>query len=152
MDSPGAPGIGVDSDPPNNGRGMFHLASTGWQSATFGNIMITSYVSDTPVGMEDEHSSGLPLTFDLKQNYPNPFNPSTVISYQIPGNEFVTLEVYNMLGQKVKTLINQNQEAGYYSVEWDGRNNFGNPVSSGIYLYRIKAGNFISVHKMTLLR
>ena len=152
MDSPGAPGIGVDSDPPNNGRGMFHLASTGWQSATFGNIMITSYVSDTPVGMEDEHSSGLPLTFDLKQNYPNPFNPSTIISYQIPGNEFVTLEVYNMLGQKVKTLINQNQEAGYYSVEWDGRNNFGNPVSSGIYLYRIKAGNFISVHKMTLLR
>jgi flagellar hook assembly protein FlgD len=57
-----------------------------------------------------------------------------------------------MLGQKVKTLINQNQEAGYYSVEWDGRNDFGNPVSSGIYLYRIKAGNFISVHKMTLLR
>jgi len=57
-----------------------------------------------------------------------------------------------MLGQKVKTLINQNQVAGYYSVEWDGRNNFGNPVSSGIYLYRIKAGNFISVHKMTLLR
>jgi flagellar hook assembly protein FlgD len=62
------------------------------------------------------------------------------------------MKVYNMLGQKVKTLINQNQEAGYYSVEWDGRNNFGNPVSSGIYLYRIKAGNFISVHKMTLLR
>ncbi|MDO8549631.1 MAG: FlgD immunoglobulin-like domain containing protein, partial [Ignavibacteria bacterium] len=151
-ETPGAPGIGVDVEPPIDNRSMQYLSSTGWQSINFGDIMITAYISDITVGVEEPASEELPLTFDLKQNYPNPFNPSTVISYQLPKSEVVSLEIYNALGQKVRTLVNQTQEAGYYNVEWDGKNNFGNPVSSGMYLYRIKAGNFVNVRKMILVR
>ncbi|RPI75848.1 MAG: T9SS C-terminal target domain-containing protein [Ignavibacteriales bacterium] len=93
-----------------------------------------------------------PKEFALYQNYPNPFNPSTIISYQLPKSETVSLEIYNELGEKVNTLVNGMQEAGYYTLEWNGNNNAGNPVSSGMYLYRIKAGNFVNVHKMILLR
>src|SRR5690554_1792912 len=152
MDSPGAPEIGVDANPPNNNRGMYYTQTLGWQLFNYGNIMITAYVSDTPVDVNEGSSQELPLTFDLKQNYPNPFNPTTVINYQIPSPEFVTLEIYNALGQQVRTLVNQMQPAGYYTVEWDGKNASGNNVSSGMYLYKIKAGNFVSVRKMMLVR
>jgi flagellar hook assembly protein FlgD len=94
----------------------------------------------------------IPREFSLKQNYPNPFNPTTIISYELPESETVSLEIFNHIGEKVKTLVNQTQEAGYYSVEWDGKNNLGNPVSSGMYIYRINSGNFVKVHKMMLLR
>jgi len=88
----------------------------------------------------------------MKQNYPNPFNPNTVITYQIPQNEMVTLEVFNVLGQRVRTLVNEIKDAGQYEITWDGKNNSGNQLSSGIYLYRINAGNFVKVMKMILLR
>ncbi|TVM01423.1 MAG: hypothetical protein CV087_10880 [Candidatus Brocadia sp. WS118] len=152
-ESPGAPGIGVDSNSPNAGRGFYYLASSGWQSATFGNLMVTAYVADTlVVGINDQGNGELPLTFDLQQNYPNPFNPSTAIRYQLASSEAVTLEIFNALGQKVRTLVNEKQEAGKYTIQWDGKNNAGNPAASGIYLYRIKAGDFIKVRKMLLLR
>src|SRR5690606_35668815 len=80
MDSPGAPEIGVDANPPNNNRGMYYTQTLGWQLFNYGNIMITAYVSDTPVDVNEGSSQELPLTFDLKQNYPNPFNPTTVIT------------------------------------------------------------------------
>ena len=114
--------------------------------------MITAYVSDMPVGVGNVTESEIPLTFELKQNYPNPFNPSTIISYQIPQSEMVTLEVYNALGQKVRTLVNENHEAGSYEIVWDAKNSSGNSLSSGVYLYRITAGNFIKTMKMILLR
>src|SRR5690606_6437901 len=110
------------------------------------------YVSDTPVDVNEGSSQELPLTLDLKQNYPNPFNRTTVLNYQIPSPELVTLEIYNALGQQVRPLVNQMQPAGYYTVEWDGKNASGNNVSSGMYLYKIKAGNFVSVRKMMLVR
>jgi len=93
-----------------------------------------------------------PLTFEMEQNYPNPFNPSTVITYQLPQVGMVTLEIYNAFGEKVRMLVNNMQEAGNYEVEWDGKNNSGNQLSSGIYLYRISAGNYVKVMKMVLLR
>jgi hypothetical protein len=120
-------------------------------SVTF-NIMITSYVSDQPVGVEGNDGGQLPLTFDLKQNYPNPFNPSTIISYQLPQTEMVTLEIYNALGEKVRTLINNIKEPGNYEVVWNGKNNSGTTLPSGMYLYRITAGNYVKVMKMMLLR
>jgi hypothetical protein len=150
--SPGAPGIGADTDPPIDNRSMYYLTSSGWTAISGVDIMVTAYVSDQPVGVEDNNEAQIPLTFDLKQNYPNPFNPSTIISYQIPQSELVTLEIYNALGEKVRTLVNQVQEIGYYQIEWDGKNNFGNQLSSGIYLYRITAGNYVKVMKMVLLR
>ena len=93
-----------------------------------------------------------PLVFVLEQNYPNPFNPSTLINYQIPQNADVNLEIYNALGQKVKSLVNEIQEPGNYEVVWNGKNDSGNTLPSGVYLYRITAGSYIKVMKMIFLR
>ncbi len=94
----------------------------------------------------------LPSTYQLKQNFPNPFNPRTEIGYDLPERSDVTLEVYNMLGQKIKVLVNEPQSAGYYQIIWDGRTDMGNPVGSGVYFYRIQANNFSKVRKMILVR
>ncbi len=150
--TPGAPGVGMDFTPPIDGRTFSYLTSTGWTSFATGDLMITAYVSDQPVNVEGENDNALPLTFELKQNYPNPFNPSTVISYQIPQNEMVNLEIYNTLGEKVRTLVNEIQNPSNYNISWDGKNSSGNQLSSGVYLYRLKAGNNVQVMKMVLLR
>ncbi len=94
----------------------------------------------------------IPTEFALFQNYPNPFNPTTEIRYSLPVNEKVELAIYNALGQKIKTLLNTRQEAGFHSIAWDGTNNRGKAVSSGIYLYRINAGMFSAIKKMILLK
>ncbi len=94
----------------------------------------------------------IPTEFDLQQNYPNPFNPETTIRYQLPEASDVTLTIYNLQGQLVRILVNENKEAGFYQVVWDAKNNTGNGVPSGIYLYRIQAGDFTNVKKLTLLR
>jgi hypothetical protein len=94
----------------------------------------------------------VPLTFMVQQNYPNPFNPETVIKYSIPENEKVEIVIYNSLGQKVKTLVSKNQEAGFYELVWNATNDYGNNVGSGIYFYRVKAGRYVAIKKMVLLR
>ncbi len=97
--------------------------------------------------------SQLPTSFALEQNYPNPFNPETSINYDLPKESVVTLQVYNVVGQKVRNLVfEQKQKAGRYSLQWDGRDDGGQPVSTGLYFYRIKAGDFVNSHKMTLLK
>ncbi len=92
------------------------------------------------------------LSYDLKQNYPNPFNPATTISYRVGNKGLVELTIYNMLGQKIRTLVNEVRNAGRYVVQWDGRNNNGQLVASGLYFYSLKAGDFIKTNKMVLLR
>ncbi|HPC35645.1 MAG TPA: NosD domain-containing protein [Candidatus Marinimicrobia bacterium] len=93
-----------------------------------------------------------PKEFCLHPNYPNPFNPVTTISYDLPKDVYVELTVYNMLGEKVTTLVKGNQPAGYYSVEWDGRNSQGRIVSSGMYFLRISAGSYCKTNKMVFVR
>ena len=88
----------------------------------------------------------------LNQNYPNPFNPETTISYQLPKNSEVELSIYNIKGQKVKTLVHEVLPAGEHAIIWDGRNSNGNRVSSGIYFYKLEAGDYQKVKKMILLR
>ena len=90
--------------------------------------------------------------YKLINNYPNPFNPVTTLRYDLPENVHVNITIYDMLGRKVKTLINQTQDAGYKSVIWDATNDYGKPVSAGIYLYQIQAGEFVNTKKMVLLK
>ncbi len=94
----------------------------------------------------------IPAKFVLEQNYPNPFNPTTQINFQLPEASVVHLTIYNTLGQEVRTLVNSNFEEGVHSVSWDATDNFGNRVTSGVYIYRIEAGNFMQHKKMVLLK
>lgn len=94
----------------------------------------------------------LPSEYSLGQNYPNPFNPRTAISFSLPQSERVKLEVFNLLGQRVRTLADGDKPAGVFSVEWDGRDEKGVPVASGIYLYRLEASKYREVKKMVFLK
>lgn len=96
--------------------------------------------------------SALPTKFALKQNAPNPFNPTTMVSYDLPKPTNVRLEIFNVLGQRVKTLVDGYQEAGSQSVMWDGTDRSGSSVASGIYFYRIQAGENSATMKMMMLK
>ena len=103
-----------------------------------------------------ESALELPKTFQLNQNYPNPFNAGTNISYGIPDtkaqNVHVTLNIYNVNGQLVRTLVNEEKTAGFYSVHWDGLDSQARAVTSGVYFYQIKAGDYLSIKKMGMLK
>ena len=90
--------------------------------------------------------------FKLSNAYPNPFNPITTLKYELPKDSFVDVTVYDLLGNVVNNLVNTNQSSGYKSVQWDATNNQGEPVSAGVYLYKIQAGNFSQTKKMILLK
>ena len=95
----------------------------------------------------------VPTNFELAQNFPNPFNPETVIRYALPQASTVTLEVYNLLGQKVRTLVDHApQPADFYLVSWDGRDERGEAIATGVYLYRLVAGQFVSTRKMVFMK
>ena len=98
---------------------------------------------------------GVPTQFELAQNYPNPFNPYTDIRYQIADSRsptHTTLKIFNILGQEVATLVDEVKEPGYYTVTWDGRDEKGDEVPSGIYFYRMRAGDFTAIKKMALIK
>lgn len=88
----------------------------------------------------------------LYQNYPNPFNPETTIEFKVPFYTLVQLEIFDLLGRKVNTLLNERMSPGRYRIRWDGRNNFGKPVASGMYIYRLQAGKKIILRKMLYMR
>jgi hypothetical protein len=97
-------------------------------------------------------SGALPTEFSLSQSYPNPFNPTCVIEYALPTDSKVNLTIYNILGRKVRVLVDDYETAGYRSVEWDGRDSQGQILASGIYFYRIVAENFVQTKKMVLIK
>ena len=94
----------------------------------------------------------IPSGFALFQNYPNPFNPVTHIAYDLPGDSRVELSIYNLLGQKIRTLVNRDMSGGHHVAVWDGNDDLGSPVSTGIYFYRIRADDFKESRKMILLK
>jgi hypothetical protein len=104
----------------------------------------------TVLGIDDANQ--LPTQYSLMQNYPNPFNSSTSIEYTVPIKTHVTIEVVNLLGETVKTLIDKELSAGVHRVNWNGTDNAGKAISSGIYLYRIKTGDFNQTKKMILVK
>jgi hypothetical protein len=103
-------------------------------------------------GLEDLSAGQIPTRLDLAQNYPNPFNPSTTIKYNLPGDMQIELSVYNLLGQKVRTLISDYRPAGYHSVAWDGKNDRGVTVSTGIYIYQLRTEKQTLVRKMIMMK
>ena len=94
----------------------------------------------------------LPKTYALHQNYPNPFNPITTLRYGLPEDAMVNITIYDMMGRVVSNLVNNQQYGGYKSVKWNATNNQGEPVSAGVYLYKIQAGDFVDTRKMILLK
>jgi len=110
---------------------------------TFGAMGTSTLIGVTGV----EEIAQAPQTYNLKQNYPNPFNPATMIEYGIPKESFVTITVYNVLGQTITTLVHEQQNAGTYSVTFDA-----SKYPSGIYFYKITAGDYVNTHKMVLMK
>ncbi len=134
---------------------MWGLAFTGDEvlTASFTGTELLFYLKPgfSTTSVEDDPNY-LIHSFKLIQNYPNPFNPSTTIDYSIPKTEDVTLEVYNLLGQRVVTLVDENQTAGKHTVQWNGLSQGGQQVSSGVYFYKLVSGEYSNIKKMMLLR
>lgn len=128
--------------------GCQQVSGTDLYSGFWNPWVVASY----PLAAEDEAWSMLPRRYVLHQNYPNPFNPTTVITYALPRTSHVIISVYNLLGQRVRTLVDQSQSPGLQTVLWDGRDEAGSDVASGIYFYRIQAENFNQSKKMLLLK
>ncbi len=145
----------VDMD--NDGH-LEILAIVPWSGANPVDNLLGLYVfeydnTQVATAISDRFSGGqLPKTLVLRQNYPNPFNPTTNIIYDVPASANVSLHIYDMLGRNVITLVNEQQIAGSYNVEWNGKNSSGIQVTSGIYFYRLQAGQAATTKKMLLLR
>jgi len=135
--------------------GSGNVYVTGWSyggSGTDYDYATIKYVQ-TPNDIRDETGgSESPSEFALSQNYPNPFNPLTTINYSVEKEGFVQLAIYNILGQKVRTLVNQRRQKRIYSDQWDGKDDKGEELPSGVYFYVLKVGDYTSSKKMVLLR
>jgi len=114
-------------------------------TCTFKRWLITFNIADSVTGVEDDFN--VPTEFSLSQNYPNPFNPSTAINFSIAERGFVTLKVFNLLGQEVATLVNEEKIAGHYNVNFNA-----SQLASGMYVYRLQTENFTSTKKMILMK
>lgn len=97
-------------------------------------------------------NNSIPSNFDIEQNFPNPFNATTTLRYHLPQASQVILKIYNLLGQQVRTLVDKAQAAGYHTVQWNGRDDMGSVMVSGVYCYVIQASEFNAVRKMVMLR
>lgn len=164
-------------DPSGHGEGRAWLASAEADSLGFFEVMLptplsimdtlTAVVTDSMgntsefalnavqnifTGISEPEYDPRPKTYSLSPNYPNPFNPQTLIEYHLPQTSRVKLMIYNTLGQRVKILVNETQKAGTYQVKWNGTDDNGQKVSSGIYLYRIEMNHFTQTRKMLLLK
>ncbi len=135
----------------NSNEHVFHLSPPGVGATnSFTTTAPDTFTVIPALGIGDDDL--LPTAYRLKANYPNPFNPSTTIEYQLAKAGQTTLIVYNSLGQQVRTLVNGLRTAGQHSTTWDGRDDFGKEVSSGVYILRMQSGQFARSQRMTLLR
>jgi murein DD-endopeptidase MepM/ murein hydrolase activator NlpD len=108
---------------------------------------------DFVVPVEEQAQQLVPTEFSLSHNYPNPFNPVTTIEYQLPERARVSLTIYNLMGQEIITLVNEEKDAGHFKTIWDGKDSFGNPVASGIYVFQMRTNrDFVQSRKLVLVR
>jgi hypothetical protein len=133
----------------------FTDTNTGWAVGYYGTILHTTNGGST-WAEEDNNSVELPKDFSLAQNYPNPFNPQTTIQYNLTKRSWVTLKVYNLLGQEIRTLVNEFQSSGTHTILWDGKGRSGQSLASGIYFYKLIVERndfrFSETKKMVLLK
>jgi hypothetical protein len=142
-----------------------HFDATEVELGTYtANIMFTTNDPDYPTfalpctldvvmtGIEDEPTTAIPTAISLDQNFPNPFNPQTEISFGLPANGLVSIDVYDVMGRKVATVANEEMTAGYHSVIWKGTNDSGESVSSGVYFYKLTQGDNTVTKKMIMLK
>ena len=145
-------GAGCQRSDPKNGDPADYPYGHGPQGDVIRIYNYVRLVRDADTSTDMDESSIIPKDFQLKQNYPNPFNPTTTIEYSLPSNETVEISVFDIMGKKIKTLINSFHTIGNYQVQWNGDNNAGNIVSSGLYFYQVKAGGFIHTRKMNFMK
>ena len=115
------------------------------------NLLDIAWASE-PTDVDENPEQALPERFELSQNYPNPFNPGTAVRFELPRRSVVTVRVHNLLGQLVKTLVDADYPAGEHSVYWDGKDDLGRPVASGVYFCRVNACEAVETKKMLLIR
>jgi hypothetical protein len=147
-------------DVPYNWSGVVTPILTGYtftpDHRDFTNVLADTAGNDfTPsliVNVEQDLNDAIPKEYSLGQNYPNPFNPSTAIPFALPRSGFASLKIYNSVGQEVACLIAGNLPAGVFRATWDGKDMSGKMVSSGVYLYRLKAGDYVEFRKMLLMK
>jgi len=134
---------------PNNNVKAITIDGTGnkWIGAWSGGL--TVYNEKGIVSIREERKYDIPKDFGMFQNYPNPFNPSTVISYQLPVRSFVSLKLYDITGVEIATLVNEEREAGVHNYELRITNS---ELVSGVYIYRLRAGDFVSTRKMIIMK
>jgi predicted CXXCH cytochrome family protein len=137
----------TDADVQNTVHYYYKIAAVDFSGnasplSTEANVVVTSV----------RELGGIPTEYALDQNHPNPFNPTTEISFALPKQSSVRITIYSITGEEVATVVNETMSAGNYSIPWDGRNQAGQTVSSGMYLYRIQAGDFVAVKKMLLMK
>nr|MBP9211893.1 T9SS type A sorting domain-containing protein [Bacteroidota bacterium] len=113
---------------------------------------IILFEANIVTGVGYEVMPSVPTDYALSQNYPNPFNPSTRIAFALPMAENVSLKIYDVLGREVRSLVNDQYNAGRYDITWDGKNNNGTQVATGMYIYHLRAGQFSQTKKMMLMK
>ena len=131
----------TDNNNNETNLGPIELGQYGFQNSLIVNNLLMSVRNEL-----------VPIEFNLYQNHPNPFNPFTTLEYDLPKDSFVTVTIYDMRGNVINNLVNTNQSSGYKSVQWDATNNQSQPVSAGLYLYSIEAGEFRQTKKMIFLK
>jgi hypothetical protein len=115
------------------------------------DVQLSDYYGNL-MSIKTEAQPILPTAFALHQNYPNPFNAATTIIYELPATSHVKIEIFNVLGQKMATVLDKDEEAGIHSIEWNGADGSGTTVASGVYLYRLTADKFTAERKMILMK
>jgi len=146
-----APTMVASYDMLNSARGIIARNGLAYVAEKEGGFSI--YRNELLVAIDPQEM--LPTTLNLQQNYPNPFNPSTMIQFSIPQTmnaELVNMNVYNVLGQNIRTLVNRNLEAGSYQILWNGLNSNGQQVPAGMYIYRLESAGQVISNKMVLIK
>lgn len=133
---------------PSSGTGEVRLYVAGHQGSYSGqNSTISLIATEQSTGIPGDEYAGTPNEFSLKDNYPNPFNAVTTIGYDLPATSHVTIDIFDVLGQKVETIVDAEQQAGYHQISWNANN-----LPTGIYFYRIQADDFKATKRMLLLK